>query len=68
MLNLPKLPEFRLDKVPFSVVNPSELPLDIAKAFDSYMRGQAAPHMIYVYAHDWDRFCAAVERGDIKIS
>ncbi|ELR64528.1 hypothetical protein C942_02341 [Photobacterium marinum] len=66
-LLLPELSEFEMDNVPFKVVDPSELPERTLKAFDAYMRGSAAPHRVYVYSHDYSRFCMLVRRGDIII-
>lgn len=58
----PELNEFEMDNVRYKVVDPSERTL---KAFDAYMRGSAVPHPVYVYSHDYSRFCMLVRRGDI---
>lgn len=64
---LPRLEEFKMDRVPFPCVDPSTLPANVASAFDRFMAGQSVPHRIFVYAHDYHEFCLLVERGDIKI-
>jgi len=66
-LVLPELNEFKMDNVPYKVVDPTELPERTLKAFDAYMMGSAAPHPVYVYSHDYSRFCMLVRRGDITI-
>ncbi|MCW8327360.1 hypothetical protein MD588_00910 [Photobacterium sp. SDRW27] len=67
-LLLPELEDFELENVPFKVVDPSMLPAHTFKAFDAYMRGSTVPHPVYVYSHDYSRFCMLVRRGDININ
>ncbi|EAS40740.1 hypothetical protein C9J48_10990 [Photobacterium profundum] len=67
-LLLPELNEFEIDNVQYKVVDPTELPDRTFKAFDAYMRGSAAPHLVYVYSHDYSHFCMLVRRGDITIT
>lgn len=66
-LLLPALEEFALDGVGFKIVDPSKLPGPTLKAFDVFMRGSTVPHPIYVYSHDYDRFCMLVRQGRITI-
>lgn len=65
---LPNLEEFELPNVPWKVVDPSSLPSATLSAFDTFMSGASVPHRVYVYSHDYSRFCMLVRRGDIKIS
>lgn len=67
-LLLPNLEEFEMDNVPYKVVDPSSLPERTLVAFDAYMRGSTVPHRVYVYSHDYSRFCMLVRRGDIIIT
>lgn len=67
-LLLPSLEDFEPDNVPYKVVDPSVLPERTYKAFDAYMRGSTVPHPVYVYSHDYSRFCMLVRRNDITIS
>lgn len=64
---LPDLEEFDLENVPFKVVDPSPLPEQTLKAFDTFMSGSAVPHRVYVYSHDYARFCMLVRKGNIVI-
>jgi len=66
-LLLPELSEFEMDNVSYKVVDPTELPERTLAAFDAYMRGSAAPHPIYVYSHDYSRFCMLVRQGRLTI-
>ncbi|MEZ9527467.1 hypothetical protein AB4148_00695 [Vibrio sp. 10N.286.51.F4] len=67
MKQLPTLQEFRITESPFPVVDPSTLSDNIMMALDTFMMGKTASHPIYIYIQDWQEFCGAVERGDIKI-
>ncbi len=62
---LPALTPFTLPNVPFTIVDPRELPPPLQNAFEAYLAGSAAPHPIYVYQHDYDRFCLLVQQGKI---
>ncbi|WP_017050849.1 hypothetical protein [Vibrio anguillarum] len=64
---LPTLEEFELPDVPWKVVDPSSLPKVTLSAFDSFMSGASVPHRVFVYSHDYSRFCMLVCRGDITI-
>ncbi|MBS9834870.1 hypothetical protein [Vibrio alginolyticus] len=61
---LPALTPLTLLNVPFTVVDPRELP-PLQKAFETYLVGSAALHPIYVYQHDYERFCLLVQQGKI---
>ncbi|MCG9700300.1 hypothetical protein L1D19_09260 [Vibrio natriegens] len=63
--NLPTLKEFDLPDVPWKVVDPSSLPPATLSAFDTFMSGASVPHRVFVYSHDYSRFCMLVRRGDI---
>ncbi|MCG9647092.1 hypothetical protein L1D24_00765 [Vibrio brasiliensis] len=64
---LPELEEFELENVVFKVVNPKLLPSHTFAAFDEFMAGSTIPHPIYVYSHDYARFCTLVREGHIII-
>ncbi|OED66768.1 hypothetical protein A165_06145 [Vibrio tasmaniensis ZS-17] len=64
---LPNLEEFIFNRSPYSLIDPSTLPIDILEALDKYMRGKTSSHPVYIYTQDWVGFCSAVERGDITI-
>ncbi|HHC6804205.1 hypothetical protein [Vibrio parahaemolyticus] len=64
---LPGLEEFDLENVPFKVIDPSSLPEKTLKSFNTFMSGSTVPHRVYVYSHDYTRFCMLVRRGDILI-
>ncbi|MEZ9171719.1 hypothetical protein AB4122_09665 [Vibrio cyclitrophicus] len=64
---LPNLTEFELENVAFKVVDPTQLPQQIQSAFDEFIAGSAAPHKVYVYSHDYARFCMLVRSGHISI-
>ncbi|ENQ8649121.1 hypothetical protein ACEQ8A_002761 [Vibrio fluvialis] len=64
---LPQLEEFEMDEVIFKVVDPSVLPPKTLKEFDKFMAGATVPHRVYVYSHDYSRFCGLVRNGTIKI-
>ncbi|MFA0440181.1 hypothetical protein AB4560_09675 [Vibrio sp. 10N.222.51.C12] len=66
-MKIPKLKEFKMEGVPFLLVDPSTLPSGIMAELDKFMRGKTVSHPIYIYTQDWQEFCGAVERGDIKI-
>lgn len=65
---IPLLESFELTNSAFRVVDPSSLPAHTLAAFDDYMAGSAVPHPIYVYSHDYTRFCLLVRRGEIVIN
>ena len=64
---LPLLEEFDLPGAAFKVVDPSSLPENLLTAFDAFMRGSSVPHRVYVYSHDYSRFCMLVKKGHIII-
>ncbi|KOO15579.1 hypothetical protein AKJ18_07555 [Vibrio xuii] len=64
---LPRLEEFELENVVFKVVDPTLLPAQTFAAFDAFMAGSTAPHPVFVYAHDYSRFCTLVCKGHITI-
>ena len=64
---LPELTEFELENVVFKVVDPTQLPQQTLSAFDEFIAGSTAPHPIYVYSHDYARFCKLVRSGHISI-
>ncbi|MEZ8192710.1 hypothetical protein [Vibrio sp. 1F279] len=66
--SLPELKEFDLENVAFKVVDPTQLPQKTLSAFDEFMAGSTAPHRIYVYSHDYARFCMLVREGHISIN
>ena len=66
-MKIPKLEEFKMEGMPFLLVNPSTLPNSIMAALDKFMIGKTVSHPTYIYTQDWAEFCGAVERGDIKI-
>ncbi|WP_264877868.1 hypothetical protein [Vibrio agarivorans] len=66
-MKVPTLKEFRISESPFPVVDPSTLPDNIVAALDIFMMGRTVSHPIYIYKQDWQEFCGAVERNDIKI-
>ncbi|KPL97170.1 hypothetical protein [Vibrio splendidus] len=44
-----------------------ELP-DIYKvAFEQFLAGSSAPHPVYAYQHDYERFLLLIEQGKITI-
>ncbi|MCG9727874.1 hypothetical protein [Vibrio brasiliensis] len=64
----PVLEAFKFHKdIPFSVVDPSNLPVDLKNTLDDFMIGQTVPHDIYIYAHDYELFRQLVRSGQIKI-
>ncbi|EID4423511.1 hypothetical protein ABMY36_12555 [Vibrio vulnificus] len=64
---MPTLTSFLLPNVPFAVVDPRELPETIQSVFEAYLAGSAVPHPIYVYQHDYERFCLLVQQNKIQI-
>lgn len=64
---LPTLEEFELPGAVFKVVDPSSLPGNVLKAFNEFMTGASVPHRVYVYSHDYSRFCMLVKRGSIIV-
>ena len=65
---LPELKEFSIPDVPFSVVDPTELPEPTRKAFDEFVADSSAPSAFCAYSHDYSRFCKLVRQGDITIT
>lgn len=65
---LPTLEEFELPNVPWNVVDPSSLPKATLSTFGLFMSGASVPHRVFVYSHDYLRFCMLVRRGDITLS
>ncbi len=65
--NIPKLEAFRLEGIPYPVVDPSTLPVELLDALNKYMVGKTICHFIYIYLEDWQDFCCAVEREDIEL-
>ncbi|WP_299140970.1 hypothetical protein [uncultured Vibrio sp.] len=65
---LPELTEFELKNVAFKVVDPTQLPENTLSAFDEFIAGSTAPHPVYVYSHDYARFCMLVREGHISIN
>ncbi|KAB0458862.1 hypothetical protein [Vibrio kanaloae] len=63
----PTLTPFNLPNVPFKVINPNELPATYRLAFEEFLAGSSAPHPIYAYQHDFERFILLIEQGHIKI-
>ncbi|HFQ4941539.1 TPA: hypothetical protein ACGUTZ_004069 [Vibrio vulnificus] len=63
----PLLQARKLPNVPFMVVDPRDLPEEWQVAFERFLIGAAAPHPIYVYQHDYERFCLLVKKGYILI-
>lgn len=64
----PDLEAFKFHKdIPFSVVNPTNLPANLKDALDEFMIGQTVPHDTYIYAHDYELFQRLVKSGQIKI-
>lgn len=65
---VPQLEMFRLhEDIPFLVVDPSGLPVNIKDALDEFMIGQTVPHNIYIYSHDYEFFRQLVQSGCIKV-
>ncbi len=64
---LPTLTPFTLPNVPFTVIDPRDLPANLQIAFECYLAGSAAPHPIYAYQHDYERFCLLVHQGKISL-
>ena len=64
---LPELEEFELENVIFKVVDPTLLPPKTLSAFDQFMAGSTAPHPVFVYSHDYTRFCTLARKGQISI-
>ncbi len=63
----PTLDVFELAGSGNKVVDPTTLPEKTLAAFNNFMMGKTAPHRVYVYSHDYDRFCTLVRKGNIKI-
>ncbi|CAK2508816.1 conserved hypothetical protein [Vibrio crassostreae] len=63
----PFLQPQKLPSVPFMVVDPRDLPDEWQEAFERFLIGVAVPHPIYVYQHDYERFCLLVKQGEILI-
>ena len=63
----PELIPFNLPNVPFKVIDPSSLPDTYQRAFEAFLAGSSAPHPIYAYQHDYERFILLIEQGHIKI-
>lgn len=61
-LMLPILEEFELPSVSFKVLDPSSLSPQTLAAFDDFMRGAGVPHRVFVYSHDYARFCMLVKK------
>ncbi|MEZ8155153.1 hypothetical protein ACED66_02875 [Vibrio splendidus] len=64
---LPELEEFELENVVFKVVDPTLLPPKTLSAFEQFMAGSSAPHPVFVYSHDYARFCMMTRKGHISI-
>ncbi|HGF3724384.1 hypothetical protein CGH72_19670 [Vibrio parahaemolyticus] len=64
---LPVLSPFTLQNVPFTVIDPRELPAPLLNAFEADLAGSAAPHPIYAYQHDYERFCVLVRQRKITL-
>lgn len=62
----PTLTPFNLPDVPFKVIDPNELPNTYRVAFEQFLAGSAAPHPVYAYQHDYERFILLIEQGRIK--
>ncbi|CAH7215723.1 conserved hypothetical protein [Vibrio chagasii] len=64
----PVLEAFKFHKdIPFSVVDPTNLPVSLKDALDEFMIGQTVPHETYIYAHDYELFRRLVKSGKIKV-
>ncbi|NOJ09587.1 hypothetical protein [Vibrio splendidus] len=63
----PELIPFNLPNVPFKVIDPSSLPDTYQRVFEEFLAGSSAPHPIYAYQHDYERFILLIEQGHIKI-
>lgn len=63
----PELIPFNLPNVPFKVIDPSSLPDTYQRAFEEFLAGSSAPHPIYAYQHDYERFILLIEQGRIEI-
>ncbi|PMH42635.1 hypothetical protein BCU68_13640 [Vibrio sp. 10N.286.49.B3] len=67
-LSVPELKEFILnDSTPFKVVDPTSLPQKTQLAMCEFMRGKTAPHLLYIYSHDYASFRNLVISGKIII-
>ncbi|CDT52383.1 hypothetical protein BCU19_14880 [Vibrio cyclitrophicus] len=65
-MKLPELELFNIKGSPFLVVDPSVLPAEVMAKLDEFMIGKTVSHAVFIYEQDWNEFCHAVERGDIK--
>ncbi|MGF1761615.1 hypothetical protein L4D76_27690 [Photobacterium sagamiensis] len=65
--SLPTLIPFSMPDVPFTVVDPRELPENLQVAFEQFLAGSAAPHPIYAYSHDYERFCMLLRQGKLSL-
>ncbi|MEZ8854375.1 hypothetical protein AB6E16_02580 [Vibrio atlanticus] len=63
----PILTAFNLPDVPFKVIDPNELPDIYRLAFEQFLAGSSAPHPVYAYQHDYERFLLLIEREEITI-
>ena len=63
----PILTAFNLPDVPFKVIDPNELPTTYRLAFEEFLAGSSAPHPVYAYQHDYERFILLIEQGRIEI-
>ncbi|MEQ6344007.1 hypothetical protein [Vibrio cyclitrophicus] len=63
----PTLTPFKLPNVPFKVIDPNELPTTYRLAFEEFLAGSSAPHPVYAYQHDYERFILLIEQGRIEI-
>ncbi|EIV8665310.1 hypothetical protein MA788_003966 [Vibrio parahaemolyticus] len=63
----PILTAFNLPDVPFKVIDPNELPDIYKEAFEQFLAGSSAPHPVYAYQHDYERFLLLIEQGKITI-
>ncbi|MGF1760846.1 hypothetical protein L4D76_23580 [Photobacterium sagamiensis] len=64
---LPTLTPFYIPNIPFAVVDPRELPENIQAAFEQFIAGSATPHPIYVYSHDYERFCMLIRQSKLSL-
>ncbi|MEZ8954612.1 hypothetical protein AB6E50_17070 [Vibrio cyclitrophicus] len=55
------------DNKQINVIDPNELPTTLRLAFEEFLAGSYAPHPIYAYQHDFERFILLIEQGHIKI-
>ncbi len=63
----PTLIPFKLPDIPFKVIDPNELPTTYRLAFKEFLAGSSAPHPVYAYQHDYERFLLLIEQGKITI-